>query len=93
MERGYTAVKPKDGEAMLFQFPDHRYIHVTMRDMKTPLDLVWLDNFKVVKIEEKAKPPTWHFGTWATELLELKTGGVKKFKIKLGDRITITDGL
>jgi uncharacterized protein len=86
---------------MLFRFPyKSRYV-IVMKDMNFPIDIVWINDNKVVDLTINAKPevknkaekdlvqyvPLYNVDT----ILELPTGFVKQNNVKIGDTIVILD--
>jgi len=49
-----------DFEGMLFVFPEEDYYGIWMRDMRFPIDILWIDNeFRIVHLEENVTPDTY----------------------------------
>lgn len=92
--RGLSGVKKlKQNEGMLFIFQDEDDRTFWMKDMNFPLDAVWIDeNFSVVGVTENItnKPPVVVFKSPSPVkyVLEVNAGFVKKFMIKVGDRVS-----
>lgn len=79
-------------ECMLFVFPDYATHPIWMRNMRFPLDILWLDDKrKVVELAESAKPTSgldfssYRPGKPSRYVLELNAGFVRKNKIKRND--------
>ena len=76
---------------MLFVFSKEGRHNFWMKDMEFPLDILWLENGKVVWIEKNISenseeifsPPVY-----SDMVLELNSGIVDKIEIKEGDKIT-----
>lgn len=74
-----------------------------MKDMKVPIDIIWIRDGYVEKIDSDAQPPA--AGTPDAKLklysasrpidyvLEVKSGFAKKYGVKVGDSITLPDGI
>ena len=81
---------------MLFVFDSDNTWGIWMKDMKIPLDIIWLDaGKKVVYIRENVSPDTGVNVTYAPKtpsryVLELKAGSVKKAGIKVGQTARFT---
>ncbi len=82
----------KQNECMLFIFPNDGSHPIWMRNMRFPLDIVWLDsNHKVVDFVESAKPSSWQdFSGYRPKapsryVLEFNAGFVRKNRIKIKD--------
>ncbi len=74
---------------MLFIFPDSAQYGFWMKDMKFPLDIVWIKDNQVVGISEKLAPETYPSLFYppapVDKVLEINAGQVEKFNIKIGD--------
>ncbi len=80
----------KDNQGLLFVFPNDDRWGIWMKDMKYPIDIVWLDqNAKVSFIKENVSPSTYPevFYPPIPErfVLELPAGTVKNSQIVFGD--------
>ncbi|MCL4379426.1 MAG: DUF192 domain-containing protein [Candidatus Marsarchaeota archaeon] len=82
----------KQNECMLFTFPEDGTHPIWMRNMRFPLDIVWLDsNRRVVDFVESAKPSSgldfsgYRSKTPSRYVIELNAGFVRKNKIKIKD--------
>ena len=82
------------GMIFLFQEPDYRFFW--MKNMKIPLDMLFIYKDKIVKIEKavtvcKKDPCTVYESKYkADKVLELKAGFCEKYKIKNGDKIKLS---
>ncbi|MFZ2544929.1 MAG: DUF192 domain-containing protein [Candidatus Saccharimonadales bacterium] len=88
---------PKN-DAMLFVFDDDSRWGIWMKDMKYPIDIVWLDNNKkVVYMVKDAQPASYPKifipDKDARYVIELASGTIEQTDIKLGDLASITSGL
>ena len=90
--------KLANNKAMLFKFSKADRHAFWMKDMKFPIDIVFINGEKVVTIYENVKPvqndrssnlTTYTPSTPADKVLELNEGSVKKFGIKVNDIIKI----
>lgn len=88
----------KDYDGMLFQFFPAYRVPMVMRNMKFPIDIVWLYDGKVVDIEKNVQPEPNKEGGSLTEyqpdkkaniVIELKSGLVDKYNIKPGDKLKL----
>ncbi|MCX6743755.1 MAG: DUF192 domain-containing protein [Candidatus Parcubacteria bacterium] len=50
--------KVNDDQGMLFVFKDKRYYNFWMDGMKIPIDIIWLDDNKIIDITKNAPVPT-----------------------------------
>ena len=91
---GVSSFKPND--ALLMVFDSDAEWGIWMKDMKIPLDIVWLDSNKtVVHIVKNASPDLSTSETFtpsepARYVLELAAGSTTNNNIKVGDRATFT---
>lgn len=79
-----------DDEGMFFIFPNNDYHGIWMKNMKLPIDIIWLDEtLKVVFIKEKVLPETYPEVFKPTKparyVIETPAGFTAKAKIKIGD--------
>ena len=82
--------KIKDTDSMLFVFDTPKAYSFWMKDMKFPIDIVWLDqNKQIVDIKTDVAtstyPEAFTPSSDALYVLEFNSGIVKKTKIKIGD--------
>jgi len=96
LERGLSGVSslsPSSG--MFFIFQTSAKYSFWMKDMKFPIDIIWIDDsLHVVFIKESVSPETYP-DTFAPPssaryVLEVSAGEVGKNKIKVGDSVTFT---
>ncbi|MGD8536219.1 MAG: DUF192 domain-containing protein [Candidatus Aminicenantes bacterium] len=85
-------INPDQG--MLLVFERANFHSIWMKNMKIPLDILWLDKEKrIVHIERDVPPckedpcPTYTSRFPAMYVLELKAGSVNEHKLKMYDRI------
>jgi len=85
-------INPDQG--MLFIFEHENYHSFWMKNMKIPIDILWLDSEKrIVHLECQVPPckkepcPSYSPGFPARFTLELKAGSVEDHKLKLSDRL------
>jgi len=85
--------KLKTNDGMFFIFPKSDYYVFWMKNMKFPIDILWIDGGKIVDIKEKAPVPTTNFVEQylseqpAMYVLEINSGLVEKYGFKVGDKI------
>lgn len=88
--------KIKEDEGMLFIFEKPDIQKFWMKGMKFGIDIVWIKGNKVVGFIENVLPEPgkldfelkiYQSPEEVDKVLELKQGGVKRFKIKIGDEI------
>lgn len=92
---GNRAGLPQD-QAMLFVFEKPDKYEFWMKDMKFPLDMIWLDpNFKVVYIQTNISPDTYPDITFmpdqdALYVLEANAGFAAQNSLKIGDVVQVS---
>ena len=79
---------------MLFVFEERKPHRFWMKDMQFPLDIIWLDNHRIVHINHSAKPassvdePEVMTSTVPVNfVLEIATGRAAKLRLKTGQRM------
>lgn len=82
----------KEGMLFIFETPD--YYPFWMKDMKFPLDFIWISGEEIVEVTENVPPdfpgilkPSFP----VDKVLEVNAGFVKKYQIKPGQKIQILD--
>lgn len=76
---------------MLFEFPVAKRHSFWMKDMKFPLDIIWINNKQIVYVEKNVSP---NFkGVMSpiedsNEVLEINAGSCEKYGIKVGDTVS-----
>ena len=88
-------------DAMLFVFASATVQNFWMKDMNFPLDMIWIGDGKVNGFAENAAPqpgvPLWSLTIYSSpggtdKVLEVNAGIVAKYRIKVGDPVTIIGG-
>jgi uncharacterized membrane protein (UPF0127 family) len=81
-------------QGMLFVYDEEMYLSVWMKNVKFPIDILWLDKDKrIVHIAHSVPPcrtpecPSYSSEVPAMYFLELKAGCAKVYNLKLYDRI------
>ena len=84
----------KKGWGMLFVFEERKPHRFWMKDMQFPLDIIWLDNHKIVHIIHKAKPANSRDEPEVMTspvpvnfVLEIAAGRAAKLRLKTGQRM------
>ena len=78
-------------EGMLFVFPDKRQRKFWMKDMKFAIDIIWIDDNRVVEITKGLQPPrgesipSYTTKNSVDKALEVNAGFIDKHDIKVGD--------
>lgn len=93
----YQGLSGRDGLCgdcgMLFVFNERQEQTFVMRDMKFPLDILFITNGEIVNLVESANPEGSDYSTYYSSqqavdyVLELPGGYSKKYDIKIGDRV------
>lgn len=89
----------EDGNGMLFVFDDKQQVEFWMVDMKFPIDIIFIDDTKIVDIDanvpipaegaNKAALPTYSPSVPVNYVLEVPAGFSEKNSIKVGDTVKI----
>ena len=85
---------------MLFEFPRSDIYSIWMKGMRFPIDIIWLNNGRVVFLVQNAEPPeagapdiklrTFTPSVDADKVLEVRGGTAKRLNIQMGDRAEVT---
>jgi uncharacterized protein len=84
-----------EDSGMLFIFDQPAVYPFWMKDMKFPLDIIWIDNSRVVDIWANAPAPTsadtplYSPGVAASYVLEVAAGFVDESNLKIGDPVRL----
>lgn len=83
----------REDSGLLFVFDALDFYGFWMKDMKFPIDIIWLDsNFKIVDIEEGVRPESYPkvFTPKFKSLfvLEVNSGFVRENDIKIGEKLS-----
>lgn len=82
-----------DNCGMLFIFPDKKERTFVMRNMNFPLDIIWISNDKIVKIDKNLLPEgsnpkmLYSSGQPVNYVLEMNSGYAGKHGFKTGDMV------
>ena len=83
-----------EDQAMLFLFPEEDIHSFWMKNMRFPIDILWLDkDRRVVHIESNVPPcprdpcPSYDPGTAAAFVIELQSGCAERHGLRLSDRL------
>lgn len=90
--------KLAENKGMLFVFEKADYPAFWMKDMRFPIDIIFINDNKVVTIyknvqnpdKDNTNLPVYRPDEPANRVLELNAGQADKYNIKEGDTITIT---
>ena len=93
IEKGLSGrEKIADNQGMLFEFKDYDIRNFWMKDMKFPLDILFIDNEIIKEITTLLKPengttPSYTSQNKVNYVLELNAGAINKYKISVGNTI------
>ncbi len=83
-------------QGMIFIFEKPDYYYFWMKNMKFPIDIIFINNDKIVTIKENAKPlkgdesPIIYAPTEpSNKVLEISAGLAEKYKLRNGDKVAI----
>lgn len=83
----------EDNSGMVFVFPDVRDQCIWMKDMKFPLDIIWLNPEKnIIAIEQNVSPETYpnqYCHGPAKYVIELNAGDVESAKIEVVQSVNL----
>ena len=82
-----------ENQAMLFEFDSPGYYGIWMKEMKFPIDIVWLDEQKtVVHIEAGISPGSFPYiytpKSRSTYVMELRDGTADQYGLGVGSRLS-----
>ncbi len=84
----------KKGWGMLFVFEKREHHRFWMKDMQFPLDIIWLDNHRIVHVihdakpaKSKVKPEVMTSPVPVNFVLEIAAGRAEKLRLKTGQRM------
>ncbi len=85
----------KSGNGMLFVYDRPQPVSIWMKDMRFPLDIVWIRDGRIVKIEKNAPPltpagPERIYTATADLVLEVPAGFTGRKRIRVGDMVQAT---
>jgi hypothetical protein len=92
---GHAPISFNEGKLFIFE-KSGRYTY-WMKDMLFDLDIIYIQDNQIMEIKEHVPAPQQNDGKIAViypsipfnKVLEVKSGFVKKFKIKVGDQIIL----
>lgn len=86
-----------DSDGMLFTFGGIKgFYAIVMRNMRFPLDVIWVDGIKIVDMAPNLPPDPskdeaglveYRPRLEATEILEVPAGFIEKYGLKIGDTV------
>jgi hypothetical protein len=87
-----------ENTGMLFVFPTANYQTFWMKDMKFPLDFIWIAAGQVVQLNENVPPPAQTSGRPALitshqpidQVLEVNAGFIAKNHLQIGDKVSLS---
>lgn len=84
-------------QGMIFQFGKPSYYAFWMKDMKFPIDIIYLKDSKIVTIHKSVPPAKSGILTLynptqpADTVLEVNAGLSQKYNIKVGDKVSLSN--
>lgn len=89
---GRPALKP--GHGMLFLYDQPQPIGIWMKDMRFPLDILWIRDGRLAHVEKHAPPlvpagPERVYTATGDAVLEVPAGFVDDKQIRVGDRVKV----
>lgn len=95
-KRGLSNISSiKDGEGMIFVFNKPDYYRFWMKDMKFPLDFLFLRGDQVVdllaNVDPSTYPQTFISKSPADKIIELKAGEIDKLGVNISDTISVQE--
>lgn len=84
-----------ENSGMYFELGEKRQVIFWMKEMHFPLDIIWVDNGKIVGIEKNApiptsvNIPTFPSPSPVTNVLEVNAGFSDKNYLKIGDKVAL----
>lgn len=90
---GRPGLAPSHG--MLFVYNRPQPVSIWMKDMRFPLDIVWIRDGRIVKIEKHAPPltpagPERIYTATADLVLEVPAGFADRQRVRIGDTVEAT---
>ena len=89
--------KIADNWGMVFQFGKADYYPFWMKEMKFPIDIIYVKDGKIVTIHQNVNPPQENQGLTiynpespADTVIEVNAGLSKKYNLKTGDRVSLS---
>jgi uncharacterized protein len=85
----------KANEGMLFIFPNKQVRNFWMKNMNFSIDIIWLDDNKVLNISQKLLPEgenpdnTYSSILPVNKVLEINAGLAERYGLKVGDSVKI----
>jgi len=97
LERGLSG-KPflAENAGMYFDLGNRKISSFWMKDMKFPIDIIWIDGGEIVGIVENAPVPTETIPRFTspkpvTHVLEVSAGFSDEHNLKIGDKVEIIE--
>lgn len=89
----------KEGRGLLFVFSENKRHAIWMKDMRFPIDIIWIKRGLVVDMAQSAppaapgdnNPPVYLPREDAGGVLEVNAGFAEKYNLKIGDKIEKLD--
>lgn len=92
----YKSIKEEQG--MIFSFGKDDYYRFWMKEMKFPIDLIYINDGKIVTIyknvpipKDKSNPQIYNSNKPADTVLEISAGLSQKYNFKEGDSVALSN--
>lgn len=90
--------KIESTQGMVFAFPKASYYPFWMKEMKFPIDIIYINDGKIVTIyknvpipKNNLNPPVYNSTAPADTVLEVNAGLSQKYNFKEGDRVNFSN--
>jgi uncharacterized protein len=90
--------KLNDDQGMLFDFGSDGYYSFWMKKMKFPIDIIYINDNKIVTIHKNVSPPkneeelkVYTSDEPADRVIEVKAGITQRYNLKEGDSVTLSN--
>lgn len=92
---GRDSLEEEEGMLFIFEAPD--FYRFWMKDMKIPLDFIWIRGDEIIDITENVPPPknvsdylpVYQPKQVVDKVLEVNAGWVKRHEVKIRDKIQV----
>ncbi|MDA1079918.1 MAG: DUF192 domain-containing protein [bacterium] len=91
IQQGLSGSDKVPGDGMLFLLPERQEAHFWMKDMRYPIDIIWIDDDRVVGVAEQVPPPSdgqsldslplFSSGQPVTAVLEVPAGDFRRLEL------------
>ncbi len=99
LQQGLSGTDQVPGDGMLFILPERQEATFWMKDMRYPIDMIWIDGDKIIGVAENVQPPTstelseslplTRSGQPVTAVLEVPAGDFEWLGLVVGSEVTL----